>query len=351
MLPKNKRKKNIIVSDIETIISKITRIPEKTVSTNDKKLLFNLEKNLKMLVFGQDKAISALSDSILLARSGLNQDEKPTGCFLFAGPTGVGKTEVTQQLAKILGVELIRFDMSEYMEKHSISRLVGAPPGYVGYEQGGLLTDAIIKNPYSVLLLDEIEKADHDIYNILLQIMDHGTLTDNNGRHANFKNVIIVMTTNSGVRETTKTSIGFKEQDNSLNAMDEIHREFTPEFRNRLDQIIWFNHLDETVILQVVDKFLIDLQVKLDAQSVHLEVSVKARKWLAEKGYDKDMGARPMSRLIQKEIKRKLAHDILFGELQKGGNVTIDIDSRKDNLTFSFDNTKQVSNSDKYSTV
>ena len=307
LLPQSKRKKTIGVGDIEQIIAKMARIPEKSVSASDKEVLKNLGRNLKMMVFGQDKAIETLNDAILLSRSGLGAEEKPIGSFLFAGPTGVGKTEVTQQLAKIMGVELVRFDMSEYMERHAVSRLIGAPPGYVGFEQGGLLTDAVIKNPYSVVLLDEIEKAHSDIYNILLQVMDHGTLTDNNGRKVDFRNVVLVMTTNAGVQETVRKSIGFKQQDHSHDALSEINKVFTPEFRNRLDGIIWFNHLDAEVILQVVDKFIIELQAQLDVKGVSLEVTPAARAYLAEKGYDKSMGARPMSRLIKEEIKKELA--------------------------------------------
>jgi ATP-dependent Clp protease ATP-binding subunit ClpA len=287
-----------------------------------------------MVVFGQDEAIETLTNAIHLSRSGLGQEEKPIGSFMFAGPTGVGKTEVTQQLAKIMNVELVRFDMSEYMERHAVSRLIGAPPGYVGFDQGGLLTDAVIKNPYSVVLLDEIEKAHSDIYNILLQVMDHGTLTDNNGRKVDFRNVVLVMTTNAGVQETIRKSIGFKQQDHSHDALSEINKVFTPEFRNRLDGIIWFNHLHEDVILQVVDKFLIELQAQLDAKQVSMEVTDAARKYLAEKGYDKSMGARPMARLIKEELKKELANELLFGQLSKGGSVNIDV---KDNeLKFEY---------------
>ncbi|WP_421131598.1 ATP-dependent Clp protease ATP-binding subunit ClpA [Alteromonas sp. A079] len=329
LLPQSKRKKTINVGDIEQIISKMARIPEKSVSASDKEVLKNLDRNLKMVVFGQDKAIETLNDAIMLSRSGLGQEEKPIGNFLFAGPTGVGKTEVTQQLAKIMGVELVRFDMSEYMERHAVSRLIGAPPGYVGFDQGGLLTDAVIKNPYSVVLLDEIEKAHSDIYNILLQVMDHGTLTDNNGRKVDFRNVVLVMTTNAGVQETVRKSIGFKQQDHSFDALSEINKIFTPEFRNRLDGIIWFNHLDEEIILQVVDKFIIELQAQLDAKSVSLEVTPEARAYLAEKGYDKAMGARPMSRLIKEEVKKELANELLFGELTKGGSVKVELGDNK----------------------
>lgn len=334
LLPPSKRKKTIGVGDIEQIIAKMARIPEKSVSASDKEVLKNLGRNLKMVVFGQDKAIETLNDAILLSRSGLGAEAKPIGSFLFAGPTGVGKTEVTQQLAKIMGVELVRFDMSEYMERHAVSRLIGAPPGYVGFDQGGLLTDAVIKNPYSVVLLDEIEKAHSDIYNILLQVMDHGTLTDNNGRKVDFRNVVLVMTTNAGVQETVRKSIGFKQQDHSHDAMSEINKVFTPEFRNRLDGIIWFNHLDPEIILQVVDKFIIELQAQLDVKGVSLEVTSAARAYMAEKGYDKAMGARPMARVIKDDLKKELANELLFGELSNGGNVKVDcID---DKLTFEY---------------
>ncbi|MFD3305937.1 ATP-dependent Clp protease ATP-binding subunit ClpA [Alteromonas macleodii] len=334
LLPPSKRKKTIGVGDIEQIIAKMARIPEKSVSASDKEVLKNLGRNLKMVVFGQDKAIETLNDAILLSRSGLGAEAKPIGSFLFAGPTGVGKTEVTQQLAKIMGVELVRFDMSEYMERHAVSRLIGAPPGYVGFDQGGLLTDAVIKNPYSVVLLDEIEKAHSDIYNILLQVMDHGTLTDNNGRKVDFRNVVLVMTTNAGVQETVRKSIGFKQQDHSHDAMSEINKVFTPEFRNRLDGIIWFNHLDPETILQVVDKFIIELQAQLDVKGVSLEVTSAARAYMAEKGYDKAMGARPMARVIKDDLKKELANELLFGELSKGGNVKVDCVD--DKLTFEY---------------
>ena len=334
LLPPSKRKKTINVGDIEQIIAKMARIPEKSVSASDKEVLKNLGRNLKMVVFGQDKAIETLNDAILLSRSGLGNEAKPIGSFLFAGPTGVGKTEVTQQLAKTMGVELVRFDMSEYMERHAVSRLIGAPPGYVGFDQGGLLTDAVIKNPYSVVLLDEIEKAHSDIYNILLQVMDHGTLTDNNGRKVDFRNVVLVMTTNAGVQETVRKSIGFKQQDHSHDAMSEINKVFTPEFRNRLDGIIWFNHLDPEIILQVVDKFIIELQAQLDVKGVSLEVTSAARAYMAEKGYDKAMGARPMARVIKDDLKKELANELLFGELSKGGNVKVDCVD--DKLTFEY---------------
>ncbi|MFB2657190.1 ATP-dependent Clp protease ATP-binding subunit ClpA [Shewanella sp. LC6] len=324
MLPQSKRKKTIGQAEIETIVAKIARIPEKSVSASDKDLLRNLERNLKMVVFGQDKAIESLSSAIRLSRSGLGTDKKPVGSFLFAGPTGVGKTEVTNQLASCLGMKLVRFDMSEYMESHTVSRLIGAPPGYVGYDQGGLLTDAVIKNPHCVVLLDEIEKAHPDVYNLLLQVMDHGTLTDNNGRKADFRHVTLVMTTNAGVQETIRKSIGFTQQDHTQDALSEINRVFSPEFRNRLDSIIWFNHLDMTIIAKVVDKFLVELQAQLDAKHVLLEVSDEARTLLAEKGYDKSMGARPMARVVTELIKRPLADAILFGELEHGGIAHVD---------------------------
>jgi ATP-dependent Clp protease ATP-binding subunit ClpA len=334
LLAPSKRKKTIGVSDIELVISKIARIPEKSVSSSDKEVLRNLDRDLKLVVFGQDEAISTLTDAIRLSRSGLGNETKPIGSFIFAGPTGVGKTEVTQQLAKIMGVELLRFDMSEYMERHAVSRLIGAPPGYVGFDQGGLLTDAVIKNPYSVVLLDEVEKAHSDIYNILLQVMDHGRLTDNNGRKVDFRNVVLVMTTNAGVQETIRKSIGFKQQDSSNNAMTEINKTFAPEFRNRLDAIVWFNHLNQDVILQVVDKFIVELEVLLDAKGVSLEVTNQAREWLSEKGYDKNMGARPMARTMQQYVKKELANELLFGELSKGGSVKVKL--KGDSLNFEF---------------
>ncbi len=332
-----KRKKVINIGDIEGIVANIARIPEKSVSSTEKDSLMNIDRNLKMVVFGQDNAIDSLTSVVRLSRSGLGQEEKPVGSFLFSGPTGVGKTEVTKQLAKQLGVELLRFDMSEYMEKHAVSRLIGAPPGYVGYEQGGLLTDAVIKHPHSVVLLDEIEKAHADIYNILLQVMDHGTLTDNNGRKADFRNVILVLTTNAGVRETTRKSIGFQQQDHSHDAMSEINRTFSPEFRNRLDSIVWFNHLEMEVIEQVVDKFIVELQAQLDLKGVSLELSKKARLWLAKHGYDKAMGARPMARVIQEQLKKPLANELLFGALMQGGTAKVDVNSKKDELKITFE--------------
>jgi ATP-dependent Clp protease ATP-binding subunit ClpA len=336
----SKRKKTISNTDIEAIVAKMARIPEKSVSSTEKDSLKNLDRNLKLVVFGQDNAIEELTSVIRLSRAGLGSDEKPVGSFLFAGPTGVGKTEVTQQLAKILGVELLRFDMSEYMEKHAVSRLIGAPPGYVGYEQGGLLTDAVLKHPHAVVLLDEIEKAHEDVYNILLQVMDHGTLTDNNGRKADFRNIILVLTTNAGVQETVRQSIGFKQQDHSLDAMSEINKVFSPEFRNRLDNIVWFNHLDLEVIQQVVDKFIVELQVQLDEKGVSLELTRDAKKWLAENGYDKSMGARPMSRLIQEKLKKELASELLFGELTNGGVAKVGV--KKDKLVISYENKQEL---------
>ncbi|MCG9722225.1 ATP-dependent Clp protease ATP-binding subunit ClpA [Shewanella sp. Isolate7] len=340
MQPVSKRKKTIGQAEIESIIAKMARIPEKTVSATDKDMLKNLERNLKMVVFGQDKAIEALSSAIRLSRSGLSGAHKPVGSFLFAGPTGVGKTEVTSQLASCLSLKFVRFDMSEYMESHTVSRLIGAPPGYVGYDQGGLLTDAVIKNPHCVVLLDEIEKAHPDVYNLLLQVMDHGTLTDNNGRKADFRHVTLVMTTNAGVQETVRKSIGFKQQDHSQDALSEINRVFSPEFRNRLDEIIWFNHLDMTVIAKVVDKFLVELQAQLDEKSVVLDVSDDARTLLAEKGYDKAMGARPMARVVTEMIKRPLADEILFGKLEKGGIAHVDVDG--DKLTIKVEQSERL---------
>jgi ATP-dependent Clp protease ATP-binding subunit ClpA len=321
LLKPEDRKATIDVTDIEAVVAKIARIPPKSVSSDDKDSLLKLEDNLKMVVFGQDRAISSLATSIKMARAGLKSVEKPIGSFLLAGPTGVGKTEITNQLAKILDLELIRFDMSEYMERHTVSRLIGAPPGYVGFDQGGLLTEAVSKHPHSVVLLDEIEKAHPEVFNLLLQIMDHGTLTDNNGRKADFRNVIFVMTTNAGAESISRRTMGFTEQDNSSDAMEAISRLFTPEFRNRLDAIIQFDPLPEEVILTVVDKFLVELQSQLDDKRVTLDVDDEARRWLVTKGYDKDMGARPMARVIQEYIKKPLAERVLFGDLSKEGGV------------------------------
>ncbi|XQW86858.1 ATP-dependent Clp protease ATP-binding subunit ClpA [Thalassotalea piscium] len=336
----SKRKKVINNTDIESIVAKMARIPEKSVSSTEVDSLKTLDRNLKLVVFGQDQAIDELSSVIRLSRAGLGDEHKPVGSFLFAGPTGVGKTEVTQQLAKVLGVELLRFDMSEYMEKHAVSRLIGAPPGYVGYEQGGLLTDAVIKQPHAVVLLDEIEKAHPDVYNILLQVMDHGTLTDNNGRKADFRNIILVLTTNAGVTETTRQSIGFKQQDHSVDAMNEINKVFSPEFRNRLDNIVWFNHLDDEVIQQVVDKFIVELQAQLDEKGVSLELTKDAKKWLAVNGYDKNMGARPMARLIQEQLKKPLANELLFGDLKNGGVAKVTV--QKDKIVLTCEDKKEL---------
>ena len=321
LLPSSKRKKTINELDIEKIVASIARIPEKTVSTSDKKSLEKLEENLKRVIFGQDEAVEKLSSAIKLARAGLRVDEKPVGSFLFSGPTGVGKTEVSKQLAQIMGIEFVRFDMSEYMERHTVSRLIGAPPGYIGYDQGGLLTESVNKHPHSVILLDEIEKAHPEVFNILLQVMDHGTLTDNNGRKADFRNTIVIMTTNTGAQDMSRASMGFQSQDHSSDATEMIKKTFSPEFRNRLDGIIQFNPLPTEVIRTVVDKFLVELQVQLDVQKVQLEVSEDARDWLLENGYDKNMGARPMQRLIQDTIKTVLAEEILFGKLSKAGGV------------------------------
>lgn len=326
--------KIIAVPEIEDIVARIARIPPKTVSTDDKSTLEHLERDLKRVVFGQDEAIKALSSAIKLSRAGLKAPEKPVGCFMFAGPTGVGKTEVTRQLARLLGIELVRFDMSEYMERHTVSRLIGAPPGYVGYDQGGLLTDAINKQPHCVLLLDEIEKAHPDVFNILLQVMDHGTLTDNNGRKSDFRHVIVVMTTNIGAESIARASIGFALQDHSNDNKEAMKRGFSPEFRNRLDAIIQFKPLPHVIIDSVVDKFLIELQAQLDDKKVVLEVDQEARKWLGERGYDQYMGARPMQRLIQDELKKPLAEMILFGSLaEHGGFVHVSVGDKEDGET------------------
>ena len=323
LLTATKRKKIISVTEIENVVAKIARIPVKKVSARDRDTMRNLERDLKLLVYGQDEAITSLSSAIKLSRSGLREPEKPVGCFLFTGPTGVGKTEVTRQLANLLGIELLRFDMSEYMEKHTVSRLIGAPPGYVGYDQGGLLTEAITKHPHSVLLLDEIEKAHPDVFKLLLQIMDHGTLTDTNGRHADFRHVILIMTSNIGASEIGRNSMGFADQDNTLDGMDILKRQFTPEFRNRLDAVINFKLLNEETIGLVVDKFIIELEEQLSNKGVSLSVDASAREWLMQHGYDKLMGARPMARLIQENIKQPLAEELLFGKLTNGGHVSL----------------------------
>ena len=326
LVSQNKRKKLIQVSDIERVVAQIARIPSRSVNTDDKKTLKDLDKNMKMMVFGQDEAISSLANAIKLSRAGLKSPEKPIGSFLFAGPTGVGKTEVSRQLAHVMGMELVRFDMSEYMEAHTVSRLIGAPPGYVGYDQGGLLTEAVNKTPHCVLLLDEVEKAHPDVFNLLLQVMDHGTLTDNNGRKADFRHVVLIMTTNAGAESGSRRSIGFREQIHSTDAMEVIRKTFTPEFRNRLDAIIQFDALGQDVIGHVVDKFLSELQTQLDDKKVVIWATDAARQWLAENGYDPQMGARPMARLIQEKVKKPLAEYILFGELaEKGGAVKVDL--------------------------
>ena len=325
LLPEDQRTGKIDVTEVEYIVAKMARIPAKQVSASDRDVLRNLERNLKMVVFGQDPAIEALAASIKMARSGLADPSKPIGCFLLAGPTGVGKTEVTKQLAMQLGIEMIRFDMSEYMEGHSVSRLVGAPPGYIGFDQGGLLTEAVVKHPHAVLLLDEIEKAHPDVFNILLQVMDRGVLTDTNGREANFKNVVVVMTTNAGSALASRRSMGFVEQKHDSDAMEVIRRTFTPEFRNRLDAIIQFGALDFEHILRVVDKFLIELESQLTEKHVSLDVDADARRWLADHGFDPQMGARPMARVIQEKVKRALADELLFGKLADGGLVRLSV--------------------------
>jgi len=329
ILPRSKQKRTVGKGEIEDIVAKIARIPPQSVSADDRSSLKNLDRDLKSVVFGQDKAIEALAGAIKMARSGLGNPAKPIGSFLFSGPTGVGKTEVARQLAYIMGVELIRFDMSEYMERHAVSRLIGAPPGYVGFDQGGLLTEAITKHPYSVLLLDEIEKAHPDIFNILLQVMDHGTLTDNNGRKADFRNVIIVMTTNAGATELNRVAIGFMTPTQAGDEMAEIRRLFTPEFRNRIDAMISFAALDDEVILRVVDKFLMQLEGQLNEKKVEPAFTQALKDWLAKKGFDPQMGARPMARLIQDTIRKALADELLFGRLAGGGKVTVDIDENE----------------------
>ncbi len=340
MMPETDRKQVIDVAEIEDIVSKIARVPAKSVSSNDIDKLASLEKNLKMLVFGQDEAISALASAIKLSRAGLRESQKTIGSFLFAGPTGVGKTEVTRQLAKVLGVELIRFDMSEYMERHTVSRLIGAPPGYVGFDQGGLLTEQVTKHPHAVLLLDELEKAHPDVFNLLLQVMDHGSLTDNNGRKADFRNIILVMTTNAGAEEGSRASIGFTHQDHATDSLKVIEKGFSPEFRNRLDAIIQFKPLDISIVGHVVDKFIFELEALLAEKHVTLALDSDARLWLAENGCDPKMGARPMARLIQEKIKKPLANDLLFGKLARGGNVRISV---KDNeLSFAIESNELI---------
>ncbi len=327
LLTEDERKELLVEADIELVVARMARIPTKQVSSSDKDALLKLDRNLKMVVFGQDLAIDSLVSAIKMSRSGLGETDKPIGSFLFAGPTGVGKTEVSRQLALQMGIELIRFDMSEYMEAHTVSRLVGAPPGYVGFDQGGLLTEAVTKNPHCVLLLDEVEKAHPDVFNLLLQVMDHGTLTDTNGREADFRNVILIMTTNAGAEQASRRTIGFKNQDHSSDAMEVIRKKFTPEFRNRLDSIIQFGSLDYDVILRVVDKFIIELETQLHDKAVTLTVDSLARGWLADKGFDPVMGARPMKRVIQDQIKRPLADELLFGQLAEGGLVEVSVDN------------------------
>ncbi len=335
LLPPSKRKKTIGVTDIESVIAKMARIPPKTVSTSDRDMLRNLERDLKMVVYGQDHAIETLASAIKMSRSGLRDPQKPIGSYLMAGPTGVGKTEVTTQLARIMGIELVRFDMSEYMERHTVSRLIGAPPGYVGFDQGGLLTETITKNPHAVLLLDEVEKAHPDVFNLLLQVMDHGTLTDNNGRKADFRNVILVMTTNAGAENMSRTSVGFTVQDHSGDSLQAIKKSFTPEFRNRLDATIEFAPLDQKTIGHVVDKFIIQLEGQLQEKHVTMAADEPARAWLAKNGYDRIMGARPMARIIQDTITRALAEELLFGKLAEGGHVRIGAD--ENGLIFDFE--------------
>ncbi len=335
ILPKSKRKTNIGVSDIEDIVAKLARIPSKQVSSDDQSLLKNLAEDLKLGVFGQDPAVESLSTAIKLSRSGLGPNDRPMGAFLFAGPTGVGKTEICKQLARIMGVKLLRFDMSEYMERHSVSKLIGSPPGYVGYDEGGLLTEAVNSNPYAVLLLDEIEKAHPDVFNLLLQVMDGGKLTDANGREVDFRNVILVMTSNVGAHSVQRASIGFNEQDHSLDYAAELKKSFAPEFRNRLSEVIYFNALDEDTIVFVVNKFLFELEEVLEAKQVSLVVSDAARSWFAKHGYDSQMGARPMARLIEQEIRKPLADELLFGQLVGGGTVKVGVKQDKISLKIS----------------
>ena len=335
LLPEARRRKTVTAGDVEAIVAKVARIPPKQVSRSDRETMRNLERDLKLVIYGQDAAILTLANALKTNRSGLGNPDRPIGSFLFAGPTGVGKTEVTRQLANVLGIELIRFDMSEYMERHTVSRLIGAPPGYVGFDQGGLLTDAILKTPHAVVLLDEIEKAHPDVFNLLLQVMDHGTLTDNNGRKVDFRNVIVVMTTNAGAEAMQRPSMGFTLQNHQTDVMETIKRAFSPEFRNRLDAIVQFKPLDAATILHVVDKFLTQLEVQLETKRVALTVSDEARAWLAERGYDPQMGARPMGRVIQEQIKRPLADEILFGRLTEGGRVRVEVQDER--LTLEVD--------------
>jgi ATP-dependent Clp protease ATP-binding subunit ClpA len=339
--PESSRPRVVDVELIQNIVAKIARIPPKNVSASDRDVLRNIERDLKLVIFGQDRAISALAAAIKMARSGLGDERRPVGSFLFAGPTGVGKTEVTRQLALTLGVELVRFDMSEYMERHTVSRLIGAPPGYVGFDQGGLLTEAISKNPHCVVLFDEIEKAHPEVFNLLLQVMDHGTLTDNNGRKADFRNVTIVMTTNAGAQEMSRTSVGFTTQDNSSDAMEVLKKLFSPEFRNRLDAIIQFEPLDQESIARVVDKLVVELEAQLDKNEVTIELDPAAREWVTVRGYDKKMGARPMARVIQEHIKRPLAEELLFGKLTEGGHVRVEVAADGESLLLTVEPLKR----------
>ena len=332
LMPEAEREKIVSVERVQHIVARMARIPPKSVSASDRDVLSHLERDLKLVIFGQDPAIGALASAIKMSRSGLGDELRPVGSFLFYGPTGVGKTEVTRQLALTMGVELVRFDMSEYMERHTVSRLIGAPPGYVGFDQGGLLTEAIARNPHCVLLMDEIEKAHPEVFNLLLQVMDHGILTDNNGRKADFHNVIIVMTTNAGAQEASRASVGFTLQDHSSDAMEVIKRMFSPEFRNRLDAIIKFDALDERSIARVVDKLIVELEAQLDKNEVTIELEPSARDWIARRGYDQKMGARPMARVIQEHIKRPLAEELLFGSLREGGHVRVDVGKDGDSL-------------------
>jgi ATP-dependent Clp protease ATP-binding subunit ClpA len=338
LLPEAKRKKTITVREIEDVVAKMARMPSKTVSLDDAEQLKNLEKNLKLTVFGQDKAITELAAAVKMARAGLRDDGKPMGSYLFTGPTGVGKTEVALALAKTLGMELVRFDMSEYMEKHSVSGLIGAPPGYVGFDQGGQLTDAVDKTPYAVVLLDEIEKAHPDVFNILLQVMDYGRLTDQNGKQVNFRNAILIMTSNVGAADAAKAAIGFTREDRAGEDKEAMKKLFTPEFRNRLDAIIGFEHLNREVVKSVVHKFIYRLESQLSERNITITLTEDAQNWLAEKGYDKAMGARPLARLIADKIKKPLAEEVLFGKLSKGGSVTIGVEN--DTLTFKYSTTK-----------
>jgi ATP-dependent Clp protease ATP-binding subunit ClpA len=335
LLPEAKRRKTITVKEIEDIIAKVARMPAKSVSLDDAEMLRTLEAKLKLTVFGQDKAIEALASALKMSRAGLREEGKPIGNYLFTGPTGVGKTEVANQLAKIMGMELLRFDMSEYMEKHSVARLIGAPPGYVGFDQGGLLTDAIDKTPYAVVLLDEIEKAHPDIFNLLLQVMDYGKLTDHNGKTIDFRNVVLIMTSNAGAFDMSKPALGFGRNEREGEDKDAINRMFMPEFRNRLDAIIGFDHLSTEVVTHVVNKFIFKLEAQLADRHITIELSETARAWLATKGYDKANGARPLARLIAEKIKKPLAEEVLFGKLAKGGLVRIDV--KEGELTFAFE--------------